>query len=94
MILRDFRKQIENIINESHLSIDCVYYVFSDIMTELKMVFDNEVEKENYERTQKEMEKEAKQVKDAVEEACAATEVSGDTAEIPCAGTDTAAGQE
>ena len=46
MILRNFRKQIENIINESKLPIDCVYFVFKDIINELENIYSQEIVKE------------------------------------------------
>lgn len=41
MILKDFRKQIEDIINQSGLSIDAVYFVLKDILNEVTQIYEN-----------------------------------------------------
>ena len=46
MILRDLRKSIEDIVNKSNLSIDCIYFVFKDLMNEIENVYNQEIQRE------------------------------------------------
>lgn len=46
MILRDLRKNVENIINQSGLSIDCIYFVFKDLINEIENIYNQEIQKE------------------------------------------------
>ena len=46
MILRDLRKNIEDIVNQSNLSIDCIYFVFKDLMNEIENVYNQEIQRE------------------------------------------------
>ena len=46
MILRNLRKQIENIINQSGLPIDAIYFVLKDILNEVTEIYNNEIAKE------------------------------------------------
>lgn len=46
MILRDMRKQVENIINQSGLPIDAIYFVLKDILNEVTEIYNNEIAKE------------------------------------------------
>lgn len=46
MILRNLRKQIENTINQSGLSIDAIYFVLKDILNEVTEIYSNEIAKE------------------------------------------------
>ena len=46
MILRDLRKNIEDIVNQSKLSIDCIYFVFKDLMNEIENVYNQEIQRE------------------------------------------------
>ena len=46
MILRNFRKQIENIINQSGLPIDAVYFVLKDILNEATQIYENTIREE------------------------------------------------
>ena len=46
MVLRDLRKNIEDIVNQSNLSIDCIYFVFKDLMNEIENVYNQEIQKE------------------------------------------------
>ena len=59
MVLRDLRKNIEDIVNQSNLSIDCIYFVFKDLMNEIENVYNQEIQKEFIEQ-QKEREDENK----------------------------------
>ena len=61
MILKDFRKQIEDIINQSGLSIDAVYFVLKDILNEVTQIYENVAKEEELQaalKEQKEKEKE------------------------------------
>lgn len=46
MILRDFRKQLEKVINESGLPIDAVYFVLKDILNEATQIYENTIKEE------------------------------------------------
>ena len=50
MILRDFRKQLEKVINESGLPIDAVYFVLKDILNEATQIYENTIREEYYKR--------------------------------------------
>ena len=54
MILRDFRKQIEDIINQSGLPIDAIYFVLKDILNEVSEIYNNEVTKEEMQKAEQE----------------------------------------
>ena len=58
MILRDFRKQIEDIINQSGLPIDAIYFVLKDILNEVSEIYNNEVTKEEMQKIEQENSKE------------------------------------
>ena len=58
MILRNFRKQIENIINQSGLPIDAIYFVVKDILNEVSEIYNNEVAKEEMQKIEQENSKE------------------------------------
>mgnify|MGYP006988842635 CR=1 FL=1 len=47
MILNDLRKNISDLINESQLPIDAVYYVMKDIMSEIITIYNQQIEMEN-----------------------------------------------
>lgn len=49
MILNDFKQRISNIINNSGLSIEVIYYVFKDIFTEIENLYFLELQKEQKE---------------------------------------------
>lgn len=61
MILRDFRKQIEDIINQSGLSIDAVYFVLKDILNEVTQIYENVAKEEELQAALKEQEKKEKE---------------------------------
>ena len=46
MVLRDLRKNIEDIVNQSNLSIDCIYFVFKDLMNEIENIYNQEIQRE------------------------------------------------
>ena len=46
MILRDFRKQIEDIINQSSLPIDAIYFILKDILNEVTQIYENVAKEE------------------------------------------------
>lgn len=58
MILRKFRKQIEDIINQSGLPIDAIYFVVKDILNEVSEIYNNEVIKEEMQKIEQENSKE------------------------------------
>lgn len=58
MILRDFRKQIEDIINQSGLPIDAIYFVLKDILNEVSEIYNNEITKEEMQKIEQENSKE------------------------------------
>ena len=58
MILRDFRKQIEDIINQSGLPIDAIYFVLKDILNEVLEIYNNEIAKEEMQKIEQENSKE------------------------------------
>ena len=47
MIFRNFRKQIENIINQSGLPIDAIYFVLKDVLAEVSEIYQREMSKED-----------------------------------------------
>ena len=49
MIFRNFRKQIENIINQSGLPIDAIYFVLKDVLAEVSEIYQKEMSKEDEE---------------------------------------------
>lgn len=46
MILTDLRKNITNTINQSHLSIDMIYFVMKDIMNEIVGLYNQQLRQE------------------------------------------------
>ena len=46
MFLRDMRKKVEDIINQSGLPIDAIYFVLKDILNEVTEIYNNEIAKE------------------------------------------------
>ena len=72
MILRNFRKQIENIINQSGLPIDAVYFVLKDILNEATQIYENTIREEEQQQAaleeQEKKEKENTNDKDINEE--------------------------
>ena len=61
MILKDFRKQIEDIINQSGLSIDAVYFVLKDILNEVTQIYENVAKEEELQAALEEQEKKEKE---------------------------------
>ena len=66
MILRDIRKQVENIINQSGLPIDCIYFLFKDIMNEIESIYNQEIMREDAEARSKDSETESEDPKSEV----------------------------
>lgn len=58
MIFRNFRKQIENIINQSGLPIDAIYFVLKDVLAEVSEIYQKEMAKEDQEAAAAAQEKE------------------------------------
>lgn len=52
MILYNFRKDLENLINNSGLPIDAAYFVLKDIMREIDSIYKQEIEREEIEAAQ------------------------------------------
>jgi len=50
MILNEFRKKLINTINESNLSIDCVYFVLKDVLSNVTELYNNQLEQEKIEK--------------------------------------------
>lgn len=61
MILKDFRKQIEDIINQSGLSIDAVYFVLKDILNEVTQIYENVAKEEELQAALEEQKKKEKE---------------------------------
>ena len=58
MIFRNFRKQIENIINQSGLPIDAIYFVLKDVLAEVSEIYQREMSKEDQEARSEDLETE------------------------------------
>lgn len=58
MVLRDLRKNIENVVNQSNLSIDCIYFVFKDLMNEIENIYSQEIQKEVIQQEQQKQQEE------------------------------------
>lgn len=58
MILRDMRKKVEDIINQSGLPIDAIYFVLKDILNEVTEIYNNEIAKEEIQKAEQENSKE------------------------------------
>ena len=58
MILRDMRKKVEDIINQSGLPIDAIYFVLKDILNEVTEIYNNEITKEEMQKIEQENSKE------------------------------------
>lgn len=52
MILRDFRIKIADIINNSQLPIDAVYYTLKDVMIEIENLYNEECYKEDLQQAE------------------------------------------
>lgn len=63
MILKNFRKQIEDIINQSGLSIDAIYFVLKDILNEVTQIYENVAKEE--EQQQAALEEQEKKEKES-----------------------------
>lgn len=50
LVLRDFRKKCEDVINNSGLPIDAVYYVLKDVFEEITNIYNQEMMKEEKEK--------------------------------------------
>lgn len=46
LFLYNFRKDLENLINNSNLPIDAAYYVLKDVIVEVEGLYKQEIEKE------------------------------------------------
>lgn len=61
MILKNFRKQIEDIINQSGLSIDAVYFVLKDILNEVTQIYEDIAKEEEQQAALEEQKKKEKE---------------------------------
>lgn len=61
LILKNFRKQIEDIINQSGLSIDAVYFVLKDILNEVTQIYENISKEEEQQAALEEQKKKEKE---------------------------------
>lgn len=61
MILKDFRKQIEDIINQSGLPIDAIYFVLKDILNEVTQIYVDAAKEEELQAALKEQEEKEKE---------------------------------
>ena len=52
LILKDFRKKCEDLINNSGLPIEAVYYVLKDVFNEVTDIYNQEIQKEEVIRQQ------------------------------------------
>ena len=64
MILRDMRKKVEDIINQSGLPIDAIYFILKDILNEVTEIYNNEIAKEEMQKIEQENSKENKRDKE------------------------------
>lgn len=46
MILYNFRKDLENLINNSGLTIDAAYFVLKDVMSEIDSLYKEQIKRE------------------------------------------------
>lgn len=51
LVLKNLRKQMEDAINNSGLSIDAVYFVLKDIFNEVTQIYENVVKEEELQQT-------------------------------------------
>ena len=54
MILNDFKQQIVQLINNSGLSVEMVYYILKDLMNEVAVTYNQQLQKEKEEKEQAE----------------------------------------
>lgn len=67
MILKNFRKQIEDIINQSGLPIDAVYFVLKDILSEVTQIYENVAKEEELQAAlEKQKKREEKNTNDEI----------------------------
>lgn len=60
MVLTDFRKAMETLINNSGLSIDCIYFVMKDVFNEVTQIY-NDIKTQEEIELQKKLEEEKEQ---------------------------------
>lgn len=60
MLLQDLRQEITNLINQSNLPIDAVYYVMKDIMNEVVEIYNQQLQQEQAEAAAQQSESEVK----------------------------------
>ena len=52
LVLKDFRKKCEDLINNSQLPIDAVYFVLKDVFNEVVDIYNQEIQKEEENKRQ------------------------------------------
>ena len=60
LVLKDFRKKCEDLINNSQLPIDAVYFVLKDVFNEVADIYNQEIQKEEENKRQQQQEEEQK----------------------------------
>ena len=63
MQLEDFKKEVINVVNDSHLPIDVVYYVFKDIMGEIANTYSQTLQQEAVEKQKQQEENQTEEEK-------------------------------
>lgn len=61
MILNDFKQNIVQLINNSNLSVEIVYYVLKDVTAEISNLYNQELQKEQLMKEQQKQEGEKKE---------------------------------
>lgn len=61
LVLKNLRKQMEDAINNSGLSIDAVYFVLKDIFNEVTQIYENVAKEEELQAALKEQEDKEKE---------------------------------
>lgn len=57
MRMNDFKNRLLNIINESKLSIEEVYYIWKDLFDEISMTYNNTIIQEQNQKKEEKIEK-------------------------------------
>ena len=53
MVLHNLKQQILDILNESKLSIDCIYFMMKDVMNDVDIAYKNAIQQEIIQAIQK-----------------------------------------
>lgn len=60
LILKELRNKIENVLNNSQLPIDAIYFVLKDVFNEVVDIYNQEIQKEEENKRQQQQEEEQK----------------------------------